>query len=206
MIAIINYGFGNTGSIQNMIRKIGYDAVITNDFSEMKKAEKLILPGVGSFDHAMKALKDLDLVSKLNQLVLDEKKPILGICLGMQLMTHRSEEGILTGLGWMDAETVRFIPQNPTDRIPHMGWNEVVKVNHSPLTEGFDESYRYYFVHSYHVQCASEEDVILKTHYIKDIHVGFQKENIFGVQFHPEKSHRFGMHLMKNYVGGVGHA
>ncbi len=200
MIAIVNYGFGNTGSIQNMIKKIGFDSVITKDPVILRQADKLILPGVGSFDPGIKALRDSGLESILNQLVNVEKKPILGICLGMQLMTDSSEEGILPGLGWIEGKTVKFIPSEKKERIPHMGWNEVYVSTQSPLSEGFDSTYRYYFVHSYYVKCQNEEEVILYADYINRFTAAFQKGNIYGVQFHPEKSHKFGMRILKNFV------
>lgn len=200
MIAIIDYGFGNTGSIKNMLRKLGHDSVITDDYETMAKADKLILPGVGSFDHAMEALNRLDLPRKLNQLVNVEKKPILGICLGMQLMTKCSEEGILPGLGWIDATTDKFISEDRNVRIPHMGWNEVGVEKETNLTEGFEKGYRYYFVHSYFVNCHNPEDILLKTFYINDFTSAFQKGHIMGVQFHPEKSHKYGMKLLDNFA------
>lgn len=200
MIAIIDYGFGNTGSILNMLKKIGYDGIITKDLDEMKKADKLILPGVGSFDHGMQALRNLDLEKPLGEMVLIDKKPILGICLGMQLMTNSSEEGKAKGLGWMDASTVKFQVTSEHERIPHMGWNEVEVMKNSPLCENFDATYRYYFVHSYYIKCNNKADVLLETEYIHRFTSAFQKDNIFGVQFHPEKSHKFGMKLLRNFA------
>lgn len=200
MIAIIDYGFGNTGSIQNMLKKLGHDAIVTNDVKVLERADKLILPGVGSFDHGMNALRSLGLESVLNQLVLVEKKPVLGICLGMQLMTMSSEEGVEPGLRWIQGKTVKFIPTEADERIPHMGWNEVVVKKSSKLCEGFDERFRYYFVHSYYIQCDLDGDILLETEYIQPFTAGFQHDNIFGVQFHPEKSHKFGMKLLDNFA------
>lgn len=203
MIAIINYGFGNTGSIQNMIRKLGYESVITNDPAVLRTADKLILPGVGSFDHGIRALRDAGLEPVLNELVKVEKKPILGICLGMQLMTESSEEGVLPGLGWIKGKTVKFIPSQEQERIPHMGWNEVSVGSPSKLCKGFDETYRYYFVHSYYIKCDNEADTILYADYIQRFTAAFQSGNIYGVQFHPEKSHRFGMQILRNFIEEV---
>lgn len=201
MIAIIDYGFGNTGSIQNMLKKVGFNAVITSDVEIIKGAEKLILPGVGSFDHGMNAIRRLGLETVLNEMVHIEKKPILGICLGMQLMTKVSEEGQEKGLGWIDAKTVKFVSTELEERIPHMGWNEVLVKKSSPLCDGFESHFRYYFVHSYYVKCELQEDVLLETQYIQPFTAGFQHDNIYGVQFHPEKSHKFGMKLLSNFAG-----
>lgn len=200
MIAIIDYGFGNTGSIQNMLKKLGHESVITNDVHILANADKLILPGVGSFDHGMSALRNLGLESILNQMVLVEKKLILGICLGMQLMTQSSEEGNAPGLGWIDGKTIKFVPTEEDERIPHMGWNEVKVNKASALCEGFDDSYRYYFVHSYYVKCNKSADILLETQYIQPFTASFQHDNIYGVQFHPEKSHKFGMKLLGNFA------
>lgn len=200
MIAIIDYGFGNTGSILNMLKKIGYDGIITKDLDAMKRADKLILPGVGSFDHGMQALRNLDLEKPLGEMVLIDKKPILGICLGMQLMTNSSEEGKDKGLGWIDASTIKFQVTSEHERIPHMGWNEVEVMKNSILSQDFDATYRYYFVHSYYIKCHNKADVLLETEYIHRFTSAFQKDNIFGVQFHPEKSHKFGMKLLGNFA------
>lgn len=200
MIAIVKYGFGNTGSIKNMFSKIGHEAFITDSLEEIAMADKIVLPGVGSFDHGMEALRRLDLEAGLTRLVKDGNKPILGICLGMQLMTLSSEEGVSRGLGWINADTCRFIPGEGKERIPHMGWNTVSAAKTSPLTEGFDAQFRYYFVHSYYVKCHNPQDSLLETEYIHPFTSAFQNGNIYGVQFHPEKSHRFGMRLLRNFA------
>ena len=203
MIAIIDYGLGNLGSVQNILKKIGYrDSVITSDHSTIKEAQKLILPGVGSFDNGMKKLKDLGLTVLLREEIKSKSKPILGICLGMQLMTNSSEEGVLPGLGFFDADTKKF---NFTDgqlklKIPHMGWNEVHFIADSPLLKNMEKENRFYFVHSYYVKCNDPGDVLITCNYGSEFTCGIQKDKIFGVQFHPEKSHRFGMQLMKNFV------
>lgn len=198
MIIIVDFGMGNLGSINNMIKKVGYTSIITSDIEIIKKATKLILPGVGSFDNGMKNLADLGLIEILNQKVLIEKTPILGICLGMQLMTKSSEEGKLSGFGWVDAETKRFLSN--TLKIPHMGWNII---NHQKKSKFFDEmesEKRFYFVHSYYVKCLSKQDILSITPYTHDFVSSFEKGNVLGVQFHPEKSHKFGMNLIKNFV------
>lgn len=198
MIVVIDYGMGNLGSIANMIKKVGHKCIITSDLEEIKKATKLILPGVGSFDNGMKNLQERGMVEILNQKVLVEKTPILGICLGMQLMTKSSEEGSLSGLRWVDAQTKRFV--SDTLKIPHMGWNIIKHQKNSQLFDEMEREKRFYFVHSYCVSCNQEADILTNTNYIQDFVSSFEKENIVGVQFHPEKSHKFGMNLIKNFV------
>jgi glutamine amidotransferase len=188
MIVIVDYGMGNLGSIQNMLKRIGADALISSDISEIEKADKLILPGVGSFDSAMKNLNNLGLTRILNKKVIEDKTPVLGICLGIQLFTKRSEEGNLPGLGWIDAGTIRFrFDKNQTKlKIPHMRWNTVKIRQESHLFKDMYNDARFYFVHSYHVVCNNASAI--------------QKENIIGVQFHPEKSHKFGMKILQNFA------
>ena len=198
MTVIIDYGLGNLGSIANMIKKVGHKCIITSELEEIKKASKLILPGVGSFDNGMKSLKELGMIEVLNQKILIEKTPILGICLGMQLMTQSSEEGKLSGLGWIDAKTKKFV--SDTLKIPHMGWNIIKHQKESKLFDECKSEKRFYFVHSYCVSCNNQEDILANTNYTQDFVSSFEKENIIGVQFHPEKSHKFGMQLLKNFV------
>jgi glutamine amidotransferase len=202
MIVIVDYGLGNLGSIVNMLKKIGAHATLSADASVIEKATKLILPGVGAFDHGMKNLTDLGLVPVLNKKVIVEKTPILGLCLGMQLFTRRSEEGRLPGLGWLDAETVRFrLDQTQTKlRVPHMGWNVIKVCQTNPIFEGLYEEARFYFVHSFHVLCHDAQDVLAQTHYGYEFPSVIGHGNIIGTQFHPEKSHKFGMKLLKNFV------
>lgn len=200
MITIVDYGLGNLASIKNMLKKIHISSVITSDPNLIANSTKLILPGVGSFDFGMEQLKQLNLISILNQKVLIEKTPILGICLGMQLLTKRSEEGVLSGLGWIDAETIKFdFPSHLNLKVPNMGWNEVSIQKKSRLTQNLENNSRFYFVHSYYVKCNIEEDALLKTNYGIEYTCAIEKENIFGVQFHPEKSHKFGMHILNNF-------
>ncbi|WP_026807997.1 imidazole glycerol phosphate synthase subunit HisH [Aliarcobacter lanthieri] len=201
MIVVIDYGMGNLGSIANMIKKVGYKCLITSDLEEIKKANKLVLPGVGSFDNGMINLERLGIVEVLNQKVLVEKTPILGICLGMQLMTKNSEEGTLPGLGWIDASTKKFMSDN--FKIPHMGWNIIKHKKESKIFDDLNNEKRFYFVHSYFVNCNDENDVLTYTNYIQEFVSSFEKDNIIGVQFHPEKSHKFGMCLIKNFVENI---
>ena len=202
MIAIVDYGLGNLGSIKNMLKKIGADSVITTDHTVIAAADKLILPGVGSFDNGMKNLKELGLIDLLNKKVLEDKTPVLGICLGMQLITQKSEEGSEPGLGWLDAEAIRFKVEEGERKfsVPHMGWEYVDQRKESRLMEDMYADPKYYFVHSYYIRCNDPQDVLLSTHYSHDYVSGFEKGNILGVQFHPEKSHKYGMKLFKNFV------
>lgn len=199
MVTIIDYGMGNLGSIVNMIKKIGGDSILTSDKSAIEKAQKLILPGVGAFDNGMKHINELGISELLTRKVLSEKIPLLGICLGMQLLTKGSEEGILPGLGWVDAETIKF-KSDSSIRIPHMGWNTVKVMKPNPLINNEDPDTRFYFVHSYYVKCHQPEDILLTTNYGIEFTSGLQHGNIWGVQFHPEKSHKFGMRLLTNFL------
>ena len=200
MIVIINYNMGNLNSIANMIKKIGYDAQISSDKKIIESADKLILPGVGAFDRGIENLKMLGLFDLIKEKVINIKTPILGICLGMQLMTKKSEEGTLTGLSLIDAETKKFVLSNDY-KIPHMGWNTVMLEKHSLMFNNMEnQENRFYFVHSYYVECSNKEDVLCSTNYGKIFASMFEHENIIGAQFHPEKSHKFGMQLLKNFM------
>lgn len=199
MITIVDIGVGNLGSILNMLKKIKVEAKISSGPEEIGRADKIILPGVGSFDNFMKKLGESGLIPVLNKKALEEKVPIIGICLGMQILGKRSEEGAMPGLGWLDAETVRFKFEGNGLRIPHMGWN-TVKIHGEPsIFKEMDEEPRFYFVHSYHLVCRDERDVLATTNYGYDFASSVRKGNIYGTQFHPEKSHKFGMRLLKNF-------
>jgi imidazole glycerol-phosphate synthase subunit HisH len=202
MIVIIDYGMGNLGSIQNLLKRIGYASVISSSPEEILNASKLILPGVGSFDNGMENIQERGLVDVFNEKVLKMKTPVLGICLGCQLITKSSEEGILPGLGWIDARTIRFsFPEDNNNlKIPHMGWNMARVCKSDPLVDDLNKDQRFYFVHSYHVVCEREEDILMKSFYGYDFVSAVKNNNVVGVQFHPEKSHRFGMHFMKNWA------
>lgn len=200
MITIVNYGLGNMGSIFSMLQKIGVKSVISADPEAIRKADKIILPGVGHFDRAMECINQCGLKEVLNGKALKEKVPVLGICLGMQLLTKSSEEGQLPGLGWIPAKTIRFrFSKESNLKVPHMGWNLVHRATPCVLTENFEPEHRFYFVHSYHAQVEDEKNSILKTEHGYSFDSAIQNDNIFGVQFHPEKSHRFGMRLLDNF-------
>lgn len=201
MIAIIDYGCGNLGSIKNMIRKVGGEAIITSDSVQIKQAKKIILPGVGSFDTGMNSLKKSGFIDVLNEKALIEKVPVLGICLGMQLMTKGSEEGIEPGLGWFDAQTIKFkFEKDSKNKIPNMGWKYVHQQKPSAYFKDMYEDPRFYFVHSYYVQSNIKEDILTLTSYGNEYVSGFEKDNLCGVQFHPEKSHKYGMKLFSNFL------
>ncbi len=199
MISIVNYGMGNLGSVVNMFKRIGYPSMIVNQPEDLLSAKKILLPGVGAFDNAMKRINDSGFGEVLNQKALVEKVPILGICLGMQLLTRGSEEGNMKGLGWIEADTLRF-PNVEGLKVPHMGWNQVFQANPSVLTHDMTDNTRFYFVHSYHVKVDEEKNSILKCNYGVQFDAAIQNGNIFGAQFHPEKSHKFGMHFLENFA------
>jgi len=199
-IAIINYGMGNLRSVQKAFERIGIQADIVSDPGHFQNASKIILPGVGHFGKGMKNLKESGMADAIKEEVIMKQKPILGICLGMQLLTNFSEEGNCEGLGLVDAETVRF-PSGPAGlKIPHMGWNEIKPVKESGLNLGIDKDCFMYFVHSYFVKCHQEKDVLFSADYGITFDAGFEHENITGVQFHPEKSHKSGLQLLKNFI------
>lgn len=202
MIVIVDYGLGNLGSIANMLKKIGAEVIISSKDEEIYRADKLILPGVGSFDAGMERLKASGLIPILEEKVFSAETPLLGICLGMQLLTKESEEGSQAGLGWIDGRTVKFdtISSPEKLRLPHMGWNLVSPKKETDLFIPIDGEIRFYFLHSYHVICRNEDDVLSMTNYGYDFVSSFQKDHIIGVQFHPEKSHRFGMNFMKHFA------
>lgn len=203
MIAIVDYGMGNSGSIQNMLLKLGQASVVTDQRDEIQQAEKLILPGVGSFEQAMTNLDRLGLRELLTKRVVEDKTPILGICLGMQLFSRGSEEGgQIPGLGWFEAFTRRFDfsqMERPL-RLPHMGWNTLQVEHAHPILAEMDDQARFYFVHAYHVVCEDLQDVVATARYGSPFTAMIAKGNIVGAQFHPEKSHRFGLTLMKNFA------
>jgi len=200
MIIIIDYALGNVRSIYAKLSQMGEEVNISNDISDIKIADKLILPGVGSFDRGMNNLHDLGIIEEVNKKIINDKTPVLGICLGMQLFTKKSQEGKEEGLGLIDAETIKFNHQPEKNPIPHMGWNSIdIKKECEILTQIPNHS-RFYFVHSFHLMCNSEPDIVASTQYGYEFPSIIQHNNIFGVQFHPEKSHKQGLQLLRNFA------
>jgi glutamine amidotransferase len=193
---------GNLLSVQNMLKRIGAVCEITGDLEQISKAKKILLPGVGAFDAAVERIDSVGLREVLNKKALEEKVPVLGICLGLQLLTNSSEEGKLPGLGWIPAKTVKFNFQQPSNlKIPHMGWNEIHIMNQHALLCDLPAEPRFYFVHSFHAKAEDDKYVLARTHYGYDFDsVITNGDNIFGAQFHPEKSHKFGMKVLDNFA------
>lgn len=205
MIAVLDYGVGNVSSIINMFKKIGEPAIPTNDITEIKKSDKLVLPGVGSFDAGMNKLNNSGMVEAIKNHAINEQKPLLGICLGMQMLGRKSEEGNESGLGLIPFDNKRFEIDGISQlKVPHMGWDITINnIKDDPLVEGLAPMQRYYFVHSYHAVCDSEENVLMRCEYGYSFAAAVKRGNIYGVQFHPEKSHKFGMELLSNFARRV---
>jgi len=201
-IVVIDYGMGNLGSIANMLKYLGANAVISADKTLIEKADKLILPGVGHFDRAMQNINQLDLFNLIQYKALDKQAPIMGICLGMQLLCNFSEEGNDKGLAIVDADVVKFnFEKSQKLKVPHMGWSNVeIAKSNSLITKGLTEDARFYFVHSYYVKCNNESDILTRSLYGDSFISSFEKNNIVGVQFHPEKSHKYGITLFRNFI------
>jgi len=199
MITIVDYDMGNLGSITNMLKYIGVESEISKTSEQLKNAKKIILPGVGSFDKAVNQINESGCREILDEKALKEKIPILGICLGMQLLTEGSDEGKQSGLRWVQGKAYRF-PKSENLKVPHMGWNLVHKSTESDLTSDLLPESRFYFVHSYYVKVKNEKNSILKTSYGLEFDSAIQNENIYGAQFHPEKSHKYGMQLLNSFV------
>ena len=201
-VTIVDFGVGNIGSIQNMLKKVGSQCVLANRAEDIQSATKLILPGVGSFDAGMQHLNDSGLRPALDDAVLVRKIPVAGICLGMQMMTQGSEEGSLPGLGWVPAQALRFRPSaGEVMKVPHMGWSGAMQVKNSVSLDLLEQDPRFYFVHSYYVICRERLDALLTARYGSvTFDAAFERGNILGFQFHPEKSHRFGLAILKAFV------
>ena len=201
MISIINYGVGNVRAFLNIYEKLGCKAQLLDRPDQLKSTTKLILPGVGHFDYAMLKFREFPLYEAICDRVLNKRMPILGICVGMQMMAHRSEEGSEKGLGWLDAEILKFdknkIPYKP--HTPHMGWNDVIIKNQNKLLNGFPRMSNFYFLHSYYVSCNDSSQIVAISEYGIDFTSIVNYKNIYGVQFHPEKSHHFGIKLLENF-------
>ncbi|UPK38610.1 imidazole glycerol phosphate synthase subunit HisH [Bradyrhizobium sp. 186] len=200
MITIVDYGVGNPGALVNMLEFIGYEARITNQPSAILEASHLLLPGVGAFDAAMQRLRASNLIPALEKATFVRGTPLLGVCLGMQLLGRGSEEGASDGLGWIQADTVRMRPDSALKlKVPFMGWADIEAVQGAKLFTD-DSQFRFYFTHSYRMQCHDAADVAATYQFDQPIVCSVQHDNIYGVQFHPEKSHRFGMKLLSNFV------
>jgi glutamine amidotransferase len=201
MIAIVDYGLGNIGSVAHMLRHIGADCTFASTVGEIERARALILPGVGAFDYAMDILHRKGFVEPLRRQALDRKIPMLGICLGMQLLANRSEEGNATGLGLIDAEFLKFRAEPGSGlKVPHMGWNAITTVRDNPLIACTDEEQRFYFVHSYYARTNDPAVDIATCNYGVEFVAAYGRDNVFGVQFHPERSHKFGMAVLKSFA------
>lgn len=204
MITVIDYGMGNIGSILNMLRHLDIPSSVAKDGHGILSAEKLVLPGVGSFDAGMDRLRGMGFIEPMTEAVRVRNRPILGICLGMQLFTRRSDEGASPGLGWIAADTLRLpieLADGSRQKLPHMGWNSVAPASRTRLFAGSEEGSRFYFVHSYRVVCDDDAIVAATSTHGVPFTAAFESGPIFGVQFHPEKSHRFGMRLLRNFAG-----
>lgn len=200
-IVIIDYGMGNLRSVQKKIESLKVDVETTADLTKIANAQKLVLPGVGNFANGVKKLKESGIWEVLINKVHIQKTPILGICLGMQLMAKRSEEGNAHGFGWFDAEVVKFTISNKLKyKVPHIGWNSVIIEKENPLIKNISNGKMFYFVHSFHFKCSNKEDVLSTSEYEYEFTSAIQKDNIFGVQFHPEKSHDIGKIVFKNFI------
>lgn len=199
MIAIVDYGLGNINAFINIFKKLHTPIVVAKNKDTLINAEKIILPGVGAFDFAMNKLNSSGMRETLDDLVLGKKIPVIGICVGMQILANSSDEGRSPGLGYIDSEVKKFqFPENSNIYLPHMGWNDVYPANTSTIFKGL-ENPLFYFLHSYYFKCNNERDILAKSNYGNDFVCATNKENIYGVQFHPEKSHQYGIKLLENF-------
>ena len=202
MITLIDYGVGNIFAFQNVYKRLNIPTKIAKRKEDLANAKKLILPGVGSFDYAMAQLNASGMREKLDELVLEKKVPVIGICVGMQIMGNRSDEGKLEGLKWIDSEILKFdqnLIQQRT-KLPHMGWNDVAPINNHPLFIGLEKEAIFYFLHSFYFKCKNETESIAVSNYGISFSSAVHRENIYGIQFHPEKSHQYGEKLLHNFA------
>ena len=202
MITIIDYGVGNVFAFQNVFKRLSIPSKIAKCENDLMGSSKLILPGVGHFDYAMSQLNNSGMRDRLDELVLKEKIPVIGICVGMQMMAKKSDEGTLDGLCWIDANVKKFDEAtiNHHTKLPHMGWNDVKPNENHPLFKGLEQQAIFYFLHSFYFKCSNQENSISKTDYGINFSSSIQHDNIYGIQFHPEKSHSYGERLLKNFA------
>ena len=202
MIAIVDYGLGNILAFANVYKRLNIEVNVARTAEELRDADKVILPGVGAFDHAMQLLDQSGMRGTLDELVLEKKVPVIGICVGMQILARGSEEGTRPGLGWIDGQVrnLRALQGEAPLRMPHMGWNDVAPVQPHPLFRELEKDARFYFLHSFYFDCARPQDVAATSRYGADFGCAVASGNILGVQFHPEKSHHFGNQLLKNFA------
>lgn len=200
MIRVIDYGLGNISAFLNMYKRLNIDAAVARTPDDLRGADKLILPGVGAFDHAMELLNASGMRATLDELVTQRQVPVLGICVGMQILARGSDEGSAAGLGWIDARVRGFKALQQDLLLPHMGWNDVRPVGDARLFAGLEDECRFYFLHSYYFECGRQQDVAAVSRYGIDFSCAVHAGNIYGVQFHPEKSHHFGAQLLKNFA------
>jgi imidazole glycerol-phosphate synthase subunit HisH len=202
MITIIDYGVGNIFAFQNVYKRLNIPSKIAKCVNDLQQVDKLILPGVGHFDYAMSQLNNSGMRERIDELVLVEKKPVIGICVGMQMMARKSDEGTYDGLGWIDANVKKFdestIEQHT--KLPHMGWNDVKPNNNHPLFKGLEQESIFYFLHSFYFNCLDQKNIISTTDYGINFASSVHKDNIYGIQFHPEKSHSYGEKLLENFA------
>jgi glutamine amidotransferase len=201
-MTIINYGLGNIRAFENVFERLNIAVRIATNKDELKVASKIILPGVGAFDHAMIMLKQSGMKETLDEMVLEKKIPVLGICVGMQMLARSSDEGLLPGLGWIDGHVKKFNPEliKFKTRLPHMGWNTINPSREDILLKGLNSDSRFYFLHSYYFQCNNSENEIARTEYGIPFACGVKLDNIYGLQFHPEKSHENGIQILHNFA------
>lgn len=202
MIHIVDYGLGNVQAFLNMYKRLGVQAVRATTAEDLSRAERIILPGVGAFDHAMELLASSGMRAALDERVLVQRVPVLGICVGMQILANASDEGVGAGLGWVPGRVKAFseTPGSDVLPLPHMGWNDVSPVSGSPLFKGLEQGARFYFLHSFYFSCDQSGHVAATASYGLDFGCAVSAGNIHGVQFHPEKSHHFGAQLLKNFA------
>lgn len=202
MITLIDYGVGNMNSFINVYKRLNIEVKVATKVADLEGAQKLILPGVGAFDHAMNELNNSGMRQRLDELVLLDKIPVIGICVGMQMLGNYSDEGKLEGLKWIDANIKKFDESKikQITRLPHMGWNDVIPKNQNKLFEGLEYESIFYFLHSYYFECNLEQDSIATSNYGIEFTSAANHENIYGVQFHPEKSHNYGEKLLYNFA------